>query len=58
MTMARMHVLRCGYCGEEKAINYMALPNLCVRDNRQRPVGAAMAAQVKSVLAMPGLPGT
>ena len=50
MTMARMHVLRCGYCGEEKAINYMALPNLCVRDNRQRPVGAAMAAQVKSVL--------
>lgn len=45
-----MSVLRCGYCGEEKAINYMALPNLCVRDNRQRPIGVAIAPQIKTVL--------
>ena len=50
MTMARRHVLRCGYCGEEKAINYMALSNLCVRDNKQRPTGAAIASQIKTVM--------
>lgn len=50
MTMARMRVYRCGYCGEEKAINYMALSNLCVRDNKQRPTGDAIASQIKTVM--------
>ena len=50
MTTARMRVLKCGYCGEEKAQTYMALPNLCVRDNKQRPTGAAYPPQVKTVL--------
>ena len=50
MTTARMRVLKCGYCGEEKAQTYMALPNLCVRDNTQRPAGPAYPPQVKTVL--------
>ena len=50
MTAIRAKVRRCGYCGEEKAENHMALPNLCVLDQRQKPVGAARGVQVKSVL--------
>ena len=50
MTTARVRVRRCGYCGEEKAENHMALPNLCVLDQRQSAASAAHQVQVKAVL--------